>query len=286
MAIDKHVDFEEGDLSDFYLTSDTEGKLSATAGAKKYGSYGMNVAFTSNTQAYGKVLFTSPNQVSAFLSFWFDPNGVTVENNGEVINIAWLLDGAVGIWGKIRYYKVGGVMKLQMSYKKDDLTYGVGSALTISDDYHEVALYIAASTGPGNNDGIMKSWIDGVIQDDISNIDNDTADFDWCALGTLLATDTSPSGAYFIDHINFDPNMQLFVLPPAAGLTMVFPTPTLAYKSFPAVLAALMILNVPAFRIEKISHAQRIRNLSTGKEIGTESTAMLLRNKSISKRIE
>lgn len=80
---------------------------------------------------------------------------------------------------------------------------------------------------------------------------------------------------------------DITVSPPALALTMTFPTPTLKYI-YPAVLVSTMVLNVPVFRIEKISHAPRVRNRSTGKEIDTESKARMLINKSTassSKRI-
>jgi hypothetical protein len=46
------------------------------------------------------------------------------------------------------------------------------------------------------NNGVLKLWIDGVLKQAITNIDNDTRQIDWLRLGAVSGVDTGTRGTY------------------------------------------------------------------------------------------
>ncbi len=84
---------------------------------------------------------------------------------------------------------------------RDDATvYTSTSWFTITDAPHAIEIDWQAATAVGANNGSLSLWIDGVLKQTKSAIDNDTRRVDEARLGPLAAIDTGTRGTLYFDH--------------------------------------------------------------------------------------
>ncbi len=188
--------FETGDLSEFDTTVTDSGDLSADAAAAKNGSYGMQAVLDDATAIYGQ--FTFDNKSELRLGFWFDPNGWDVE---DTITIAG--GGAtIGVDYRIRLKYASAQLSVLAGATNDSVSFDYTSDVNISDDWHWIEAHFKRSTGPGNDDGFVKLWIDTVDASpdaELTGRDDDTQDFDYVNVGATSLTAPLSETIYFDD---------------------------------------------------------------------------------------
>jgi hypothetical protein len=190
--------FETGDLSEFDTTVTDSGDLSAHADAAKNGTYGMRAVLDDATTIYGQ--FTFANKSELRLGFWFNPNGfdlvdtITIAGGGASI-------GSADYRIRLKYYATPQLVVFAGA-TNDAATYDYTSEVNISDDWHWIEVHMQRSSGPGNDDGFVKLWVDTVDETpdaELTGRDDDTQDFDFVNVGATSLTAPITETIYFDD---------------------------------------------------------------------------------------
>ncbi len=90
--------------------------------------------------------------------------------------------------------------QLQARLVNDSTSYASTAWFTLSDAPHLIELDWRAATAPGNNDGGLTLWLDGVQQASLSGVDNDTRRIDHVRLGAVNGIDPGTRGVYTFDQ--------------------------------------------------------------------------------------
>jgi hypothetical protein len=93
----------------------------------------------------------------------------------------------------------GGVYQVRPSVRTDAGSYVSTSWYTISDAPHAIEFDWKAATGAGANNGYLTLWIDAVLKQTKSGIDNDTTRIEEVRLGPLSGLDTATLGTELFD---------------------------------------------------------------------------------------
>jgi len=181
-------DCEVHSVSDFDSETDPDSDLNDS------GDY-VVATFDDANPAYGKIALAAANQTSWFTRFIFNHNNVSIEDTKAIIIAKW--DGSAAVDTQYLYlHKDGGVYSIRPAYRSDGNAFiWACDAITLDSGDHEIWVQWVASTGPGNNDGIMKVWIDGVYQNGTTTADTDTVLSDWIEVGIVLTTSTTFGGS-------------------------------------------------------------------------------------------
>lgn len=168
--------------------------------AVKNGSYGMALPIIEATPRY--VDFTGPtDETIVTMDFWFDPNSMPM--GGSYILLRCYGSGAGN--DPVGYYisKSGSNYVLTMFYDHD-----TGSeqraGVTITDDWHRIRIVWVASSAPGEDDGFISLFVDGVLEDSVTGIDNDGHDLDTIRFGAIASIDAGTYGMHYIDDFQWD----------------------------------------------------------------------------------
>src|SRR5690606_3188007 len=80
----------------------------------------------------------------------------------------------------------------------DDRIEGIENYIT--NDWHAIEIEWKAATAPSANNGYIKLWINDVLVDEISNIDNDTHSIDAIDIGLVSDVNPSTTGSVYFDE--------------------------------------------------------------------------------------
>jgi hypothetical protein len=104
-----------------------------------------------------------------------------------------------------------GVYQLRVSLLDDGTTWVSTNWFTVSDASHYIEFDWWAATGVGANNGGLALWIDGIQQQDLTGVDNDTRRMDRVRLGALSGIDIGTHGTYYFDA--FESRHQTYIGP-------------------------------------------------------------------------
>jgi RHS repeat-associated protein len=192
--------FESGDFSAWSIVSGGN-DLSVSSSAAYQGSYGMQILI--NDTEKPNVIDNSPASESHYRArFYFHPNSIAMNTNtAHIIFAGKNASNSALVFNTDLVYE-GGSYKLRNRVQKDDASYVLGTGYSISNDWHVVEIEWQASSAPGANDGFLSLWIDDVLQETISGVDNDnlsTQAIDDVRLGAVNGVDATTSGTTYFD---------------------------------------------------------------------------------------
>ena len=204
IAWEQEADFEENDTSDFdSVTENGSSTFAATAESKMNGNYGATVTIDgSQNTAYGAL--TGPSAETAItVEFRLDPNTLTMSTDetfavvragtGPEFLVYLEYDGSsYGLWGLVQ---------------EDDTGYISSSIYDITDEPHIVRVVWVASSGA--DDGYMSIYIDRVLNESVTGLDNDALDIDELRFGATAGIDAGTSGAFYMDDCRWDDAVHL-----------------------------------------------------------------------------
>ena len=104
-----------------------------------------------------------------------------------------------------------GAYQLRAKILNDGSAFVVTNWFTINDASHYIELDWRAATAAGANNGGVTLWVDGIQQQDLTGVDNDTWRIDRARLGALAGMDPGTSGTYYFDA--FESRRQTFIGP-------------------------------------------------------------------------
>lgn len=192
--------FETGDFSS-WSSYTSHADLTVHADAAMVGSYGMKVVVDDTDQKIVNDSTPSANKRYR-MRFYFDPNSITM-TDGDDFAIAQAFDSS---WNTSYIFKMrrqSGAYVIYAVDRTDDAWSGYVE-YTISDAPHYIEIDWKASSGPGNNDGFLRLYVDGTLQSSANNIDTDTEQVDIFILGMVGERDAGTSGTLYFDE--FDSN--------------------------------------------------------------------------------
>jgi PKD repeat protein len=189
-------DFESGDLSAWDGAATGSGDLSVTSAAALAGVQGLQVDINDNFPLY--VSDESPNNETRYRArFYFDPNGIEMANGDSHVILMGYSDSTDIM--RIFFRKESGLYKVQAWTLLDSGAWRATTNYAISDAAHYLELEWQAATGAGADDGALTLWIDGVEQQTLSGLDNDTRRMERVQLGAVDGIDTTTRGTYYFD---------------------------------------------------------------------------------------
>jgi hypothetical protein len=100
---------------------------------------------------------------------------------------------------RIELLRESGAYKLRVRIMNDAYIYTIGNKFTISNGWHPIEIEWQASSASGANNGFLTLWIDGVLKQTISNIDNDQITIGEVRLGAVAGIDAGTSGSVLFD---------------------------------------------------------------------------------------
>jgi len=201
-AWDKEVD-RRAEFTDGIVDGDTD--MNDHADAAHDGAVGLEFTFDDNNIMYGVMNADAADQTSGVLSFWLNTNDVAVDDT-KVIRLVYFRDGAGAINWQVRLYNDGGTYQIGI-FAEDDLGGGglVGAYQDLAAGWNNIKIMFDRSTGIGNNDGFMRLYIDDVLVEEDTTLDNDTLDWDYIRIGMLLTNSAGFGGSFYLDTIKLDP---------------------------------------------------------------------------------
>lgn len=213
--------FESGDFSAWTEVVDQENDLAVTSGAALVGSNGLAALIDNRTAMY--LRDDLPFNESGYrVKFYFDPNSISMNNNNSHRILA-ALDNNLAEVIRLDLRYSAGVYQLQASVRADGGSLSTTSWLPISDAAHAIEFEWQAATSVGANDGYLSLWIDELLQETKSAIDNDTIRIEEVRLGPLSGIGRATSGTELFDDF-VSQRIGGITLPPTA--TPVPPTAT------------------------------------------------------------
>ena len=192
------IDHEAGDLSEYDSTVTDGGDLSADASAAMAStSYGLKALIDDTTAIYGQVGLSSLARFR--VRFYLDPSNLSMDDDTE----HEIVDTDTGPFRPISLYLhyESGSFELAIGSGNDADSMTWGSYFDISAGEQYVEMGWMQSTGPGNDDGYLKVWVDGVLKDTISSLDNDTVEVDVFKIGATRNIEATTSGSCYFDQI-------------------------------------------------------------------------------------
>ncbi len=186
--------------------------------AAQNGLYGIAIPIMDATPRYAT--FTDPDsetRISAETSF--DPNLLTM-GNGESFYIIY----GVNFYVRLYYLVAGSQYQLQAFVVTDTGSENTGY-INITDAPHHIRVVWVASKGVGANDGYLLIYVDDVLEETISSIDNDTKVIDAIGFGAIAGLDAGTYGIIHFGDCKWSPTIgwtkfigTMYTIRPAAGL--------------------------------------------------------------------
>jgi hypothetical protein len=188
--------FEAGTYSAWSAVVDKKKNLSVNQGAALVGSYGLAAVINNTTAMYVRD-DTPVNESHYRARFYFDPNSLTMAS-GNNHRILVARNGSAEII-RIDFRFSAGAYQIQVGTRTDSGSYVTTSWFTISDAPHALEFDWQAATGAGANNGYLSLWIDQLLQQTKSGLDNDTLRIEETRLGPLSGIDRGTSGTELFD---------------------------------------------------------------------------------------
>ena len=191
--------FESSDLSKWNRSKTDQGDLSVTTQAAMSGTYGLNAVVDDNNSLY--VVDWSPrNETRYKASFKFDPNSITMTlDDAHDLLYAYTPDG--GGMLRVEFTKSRKGYQIRVESLKDS-GWNSTSWYTITDAPHTLQVEWKAASSPSTHNGTLQLWIDGVSQQLVTKVDNDTVKVDSVKFGVVEGVDSGTRGTEYFDDFN------------------------------------------------------------------------------------
>jgi hypothetical protein len=189
--------FETGNLDAWSITRTDGGDLFVSSAAALVGNSGLQAVIDDTRPLY--LEDRSPNLETNYrTSFYFDPNSISMaQGNHHVIFQAYT--DANGVATRIALQFSNGLYQIQLAALDNTYFWYLGDWVTLNDQPQLIELHWQAATAPGANDGSATLWVDGFLQDQLTNLNNDARNITKIRLGPLGGIDSGTSGTYFFD---------------------------------------------------------------------------------------
>jgi hypothetical protein len=170
--------------------------MSVHADAKIHGNYGLKCVINDTNDLF--VRDDTPNAETRYrFRFYVDINSITMADD-DTLTLCTALKSDWNYACFVELCKISGKYYIKGGDRGDNHWYRT-TEYEISDDIHYIELDWKAATGIGANNGYIKLWIDGILQENKSGLDSDTETVDKVIFGTTGIAATTSGIVYFDD---------------------------------------------------------------------------------------
>jgi hypothetical protein len=193
-------DFESGDFSQWFGVNTGGGYLYTCTKAAMNGTYGACVQRGSTSYRKQLVDNSPKKDTSLSVQFNFDIHSLSMGVNDPLHVLKFKKLKEVPAYVVIKHN--GSQYLIRLITKLDDLTKVKTSWITLTDAPHTIEVDWQAASVAGANDGFAKLYIDNVLQEALTDLDNDTLYITHYGIGfTNLLTGLSISGIVYFDDV-------------------------------------------------------------------------------------
>jgi len=155
----------------------------------------MQVMINDTTNMY--VTDDTPSAESGYrMRFYFDPNSIAMaEGNAQYIFTGYDVSAVF----QVEFRFSGGIYQIRLRQYNDGGGVQSTNWVPISDSSHFIEVSWWAATAASANNGGITLWLDGVQQESLSGVDNDTRRIESIRLGAVSGVDVTTSGIYYLD---------------------------------------------------------------------------------------
>ncbi len=173
--------------------------LEVTPDAAIAGVYGLEVLVDGSANA-AYVADTHPTAEAAYrASFRIGHNNLSMsEGSSHAVFLGRMANGQGNVL-RLFMSQRGGNYKLRCWWKKDGGGTGFCGQLTFAPVNTRITVEWAQSTGPGDNNGIIRLFKGDVLKVERTNLDNDTYVIDTVRLGLPQGATATTSGSFYLD---------------------------------------------------------------------------------------
>jgi hypothetical protein len=173
------------------------GDLSVTSAAALVGAQGLRAVINDTTSL--SVQDNTPFSETRYRArFYFDPNSIVMAaNDSHTIFQGLPASGSAVFQLNFRY--TSGAYQLQAQTRNDDTTWTNLAGHALTDAPHVIEIDWQAAAVAGANNGVFTLWIDGILMESKTGLDNDLQRIDQVKLGPLYGIDAGTSGAEYFD---------------------------------------------------------------------------------------
>jgi uncharacterized repeat protein (TIGR02543 family) len=191
-------DFESGDLSKWSGASTNSGNLGVSTDAADQGIYGLKVNISSTSSMYARY-YPPILEDEYHAQFRFHPNSLSLANG----KAHYIYDGMHYVTGsrliRLEILSENSEHKLRVQVRRDDGTYASTGKYVISNDWHTIQVGWKAASADGSHDGMAELWIDDVLMESLTGVDNDLLLLNELRFGAPSGLDTGTIGAMLFD---------------------------------------------------------------------------------------
>ncbi len=166
------------------------------------GLLGLSVGIPSAVNRVAR--FSGPvNEIVFNLEFLFDPNSIVMANGDSFFLVTNLSAGAGGAAFQVLLIKNGANYESRVIGKTDAGGNMNLPDFIIQDTAQLIGIEWTAAINPGDNDGSIEAFVNGVSVGSRFDIDNDTHDVQRVDTGAVAGIDPGTSGTIFFDNIRW-----------------------------------------------------------------------------------
>ena len=158
---------------------------------------GMVATIDDNTSIY--VVDERPHAETRYRArFYFDPNAIYMSSSDTFTAFQGYMSPNTPVV-RVEVRSAAGDYQIRTAALNDNQTWQTTPWLDITDGPHAVELEWKKATYAGVDNGALNFWLDGEVQSDLSNVDNDTYYIETIRLGVIDPNITNTSGSVFFD---------------------------------------------------------------------------------------
>jgi RHS repeat-associated protein len=188
--------FESGNTSAWTTVVSDGGDLSVSTASARFGTYGLQAVINDTTSIYVRKVFGgTENHVTARV--YLDPNSVTIPS-GQSFTVLQLAD-TTGVSVRVQLKNNAGAYQLVAEAQNDAGVYTTGQYQTINDAWQMVEVEWQTASTAGANDGYVKMWLNDLLVDTLSGLDNDTRNVTKAVIGAAAGVDAGTAGTVYWD---------------------------------------------------------------------------------------
>ncbi len=197
--------FESGNFSAWSGFNTGSGNMTVGAGCALEGSFGLCLPST-NDKRKQMIDQVPADEKFYYGQFMLDPNGITIGGDSDRVRIFTGRNDATFPFIVLLRYNAG-AYQIRLRVQNDAANYTDSSWFTITDAVHTIQVEWKADTSDGAGDGYGALYIDGVFQQRLGGVDNDTLRVDKILLGITSRMDGMVfTGTMYMDAFHSDNN--------------------------------------------------------------------------------
>ncbi|MCB1054960.1 MAG: hypothetical protein KDD11_05540 [Acidobacteria bacterium] len=177
---------------------------SGAAGIAPGSSTGLAATIDAGDQSNAFLVDESPaNERRYRLRFWYDPNSMTMQDNKRH-KIATLFGSSPSqrrLLTLVIRKDPGAAYAILAKSHEDSDAWAKTAWINLSDLPHMIEVEWLRATVAGRGDGMLRFWLDGVLQETVTGIDNAGWNAEFLRLGNVGGLDVGTSGVQYFDEV-------------------------------------------------------------------------------------